>query len=367
MALFMVRFCSIAILIAASIGAACGQTVRPPLIAEVRPLGKLFQPNPVQITGQDAATSTLLPNGGAIWFFGDTIEGPFKSIRNLPLADKLSNTAALVPAQNAAQGLRQFSFLTLPDGRRPREVIEFIAPEERGRQRLWPMHGTCVGDQIFLFYHRISLLPGVDVFENFKLEGMGLAQATIDKWDFRRLTNHNGGREFWTGDEPTFGVFVTPYQGRLYVWGSLMTGVFLARTEPSRIADLESYEYLIAAPHAGDGPTAARWSKTFSPTASLFDSVPNEMSVSYNPHLGCFIAVHTFLREHRIVLRTAREIVGPWSDPVDIYAPPSLAKDDLIYAGKEHPELSRDGGRTIYVTYVNSATYVPEMIEIKFQ
>ena len=357
---------AIALVAATSTPARC-RAAGPPQIAEVRPLGKLFQPNPVNITGQDAATSIPLASGDALWLFGDTIEGPFNSIRGLTLADKLSNTAALVPAQEAVHGLRRFSFFASADGRRPREVLEYIPPEERSRQRLWPMHGVGVGDQVYVYYHRISLLPGVDVFENFKLEGMGLAQARIGQWKFRRLTAAGGGREFWTGDQPTFGVFVTPRENRLYVWGSLMTGAFLARTEPSRVADLESYEYLVAAPQGNAGPAAARWSKTFAPTAPLFDGVPNEMSVSYNTHLGCFLAVHTYLRERRIVLRTAPDIAGPWSDPVDAYAPPSITKDELFYAAKEHPELARDGGRQIYVTYINSATYVPELIEITFR
>ena len=36
----------------------------------------------------------------------------------------------------------------------------------------------------------------------------------------------------------------------------------------------------------------------------------------------------------------------------------------MIYAAKEHPELAADGGRRLYVTYVNSATYVPQLLEV---
>ncbi len=169
-------------------------------------LGPLFQPNAHNITGQDGATSIPLPAGGALWLFGDTIEGEFRSIRGLSLADKLPNTAAVVPAQRARQGLTPFNFLTTTDSQRPREVIPFHSDESRAKERLWPMHGTCVGEHIFVFYHRISLLPGVDVFENFKLEGMGLARARIGEWRFERLSSPAGLREFWTGDQPTFGV-----------------------------------------------------------------------------------------------------------------------------------------------------------------
>ena len=33
--------------------------------------------------------------------------------------------------------------------------------------------------------------------------------------------------------------------GMSYVWGSIMTGMYLARTRPAAIADLGSYEYLV--------------------------------------------------------------------------------------------------------------------------
>jgi hypothetical protein len=36
----------------------------------------------------------------------------------------------------------------------------------------------------------------------------------------------------------------------------------------------------------------------------------------------------------------------------------------LIYAGKEHPELSADGGRRIYLTYIEFEEYFPHLIEV---
>ncbi len=329
-------------------------------------MGPLFQPNAHNITGQDGATSIPLPAGGALWLFGDTIEGEFRSIRGLSLADKLSNTAAVVPAQRARQGLTPFNFLTTTDSQRPREVIPFHSDESRAKERLWPMHGTCVGEHIFVFYHRISLLPGVDVFENFKLEGMGLARARIGEWRFERLSSPAGLREFWTGDQPTFGVFVTPNENFLYVWGSLMTGMFLARTSPASISDSSSYEYLVSAPTLDEPQHHVRWSRRFAPSAPLFDSVPNEMSAVYNRYLRCYVALHTYLRDHQIVIRTAPQITGPWSGPTVIYEPPKLTDADLIYAAKEHPELAEDNGRIIYFTYVNSSTYQPQLVEVTF-
>lgn len=338
-----------------------------PFVAAARLLGPQFRGNPVNVTGHDAASSILLPTRDALWLFGDTIEGPFETIRGLPLADKLSNTGIIVPPHSAEDGLRQFQFITSHDGQRARQLIGFVDGESSARQRIWPIHGACIGDQIYIFYHRISLIPGVDVFDNFNLDGMGIARAKLGQWDFERLNAPDGTLEFWKGNEPTFGVFAEQHDGHVYLWGSLMTGMFLARVRPDAIADLAAYEYLIEAPTTSNPDCAPRWSGGFEPSASLFDSVPNEMSASFNKHLGCYIAIHSYLRENKLVMRTAPSITGPWSDAQIVYRPQQLKDDDLIYAAKEHPELAREDGKIIYITFVNSTSYVPQLVELTFK
>jgi Domain of unknown function (DUF4185) len=341
-----------------------GQTDRSTLVESVRNLGSQFQENEVGATGFDGATSTPLPGGSALWMFGDTIEGPFKSIRGLSLADKLSNSAAIVPSQDASQGIRNFHFLAQPVAKKPRQLVPFTPDENPAVHRVWPMHGVCIGEYIYLFYHRISLIEGVDVFDNFKLDGMGIARAKTSDLVFERLKAPDGTYEFWKSDQPTFGVYVEQRDDYVYLWGSLMTGMFLARTRPGTIAELDSYEYLIAAPTASNPDVKPHWSKKFEPTASLFDSVPNEMSAAYNAHLGKYIAVHTLLTDNKIVVRTAPQITGPWSDVQVVYRPEREQEKDNFYAAKEHPELARENGKIMYITFVDTVNYVPQLIEL---
>ena len=68
-----------------------------PVVSAVRDLGIQFLDNPLDITGHDCASSIPLPGGQSFWIFGDTMEGPFETIRNHPLTDVLSNTGAIVP------------------------------------------------------------------------------------------------------------------------------------------------------------------------------------------------------------------------------------------------------------------------------
>jgi hypothetical protein len=334
------------------------------LIRSVRDLGSQFKNNDVGITGLDGATSTRLPSGGALWLFGDTVEGPFESIRGLPLKDLNANTAAIVPDQNASDGIKRLQFLKDDDAKRPRQIVRFAGDEDPAIHRVWPIHGVCRGEHLFLFYHRISLLKGVDVFDNFRLDGMGIARGKFGEFNFERLVAADGTREFWKGDKPTFGVFVEQADDYVYLWGSLMTGMHLARTRLAAIEDVGSYEYLVEAPTAASPKVQPKWSKVFQPTASLFDSVPNEMSAAYNRHLNQFVAFHTLNREHKLVMRIAPRRTGPWSRPQIVYRPPRIKKTDMVYAAKEHPELARENGRVMYVTYINSTTYIPQLIEI---
>src|SRR3954454_2765552 len=147
------------------------------LVASVRFLGKQFLDNQVGVTGADGATSTVLPSGDSLWMFGDTVEGPFKSIRGLELTQLRSNTGAIVPKQDASQGIKHFKFLADESGKRPRQIVPFAADEDPAVNRVWAIHGVAVESKVFLFYHRISLLKNVDVFVNFQLDGMGIAKA----------------------------------------------------------------------------------------------------------------------------------------------------------------------------------------------
>jgi hypothetical protein len=335
-----------------------------PLVAAVRNLGSQFLDNRVGITGADGATSLLLPSGESLWLFGDTVEGPFDSIRKLELTGLRSNTAAIVPKQDVSQGIKEFVFLADESERRPRQIVPFADDEDPAVHRIWPIHGVTAGRHIFVFYHRITLLKGVDVFTNFQLDGMGIARAEIDKFNFTRLIAPDGTREFWKGKEPTFGVFLQRDDEYVYLWGSLATGMFLARTRPDSLDKLSSYEYLVDAPDLKNPERPPQWSKTFRPTAMLFDSVPNEMSASFNPYLQKYLAFHSLHRENKIVMRTAERITGPWSEAHVVYRPEKTNDSDLIYAAKEHPEITREDGRVLYVTFVNSATYIPQLIEI---
>lgn len=334
------------------------------IVQSVRDLGVQFRSNDVNITGQDGATSTLLPDGRSLWIFGDTIEGPFETIRYHPLDDVLSNTGSLIPQQNISDGIKQFDYLKTADNLRPRQLLKFLPHEDKSLHRVWAVHGVCVQDSIYLYYHKITMDPVLDVFEAITLDGMGIARSNLETFEFKRLVAPDGTYEFWKGDVPGWGVFNQEVEGYIYLWGSLSKRMHLARVRPNEIETLDAYEYLVEAPTNTRPETIPVWDSQFSPTAPLFKNVPNEMSCSYNAYLGQYIALTTFEREDKLVIRAAPAPSGPWSEPEVFHRPPKAAPDSLFNAGKEHPEFSRENGRITYMTYIDSNVYMPHLIEI---
>ena len=307
----------------------------------------------------------MLPSGDSLWVFGDTIEGPFKSIHGLELTRFRSNTAAIVPRQDASDGIKRFRFLAEPDGKRPRQIVPFAPDEDPAVHRVWAIHGVCLRKQIYLFYHRITLLKGVDVFVNFQLDGMGIARADVDELRFTRAHSpgrHPGVLEGATSPASAYsssGPMTTSICGA--AWRRECTWPAPGR---NRSKTWPATSILSKRRPPASRTPRPRWSKKFQPTAKLFDSVPNEMSAAYNPYLRKHVAFHSLHRENKIVMRTAPRITGPWSEAEVVYRPERVKDTDLIYAAKEHPELAREGGRVLYVTFVNSATYVPQLIEL---
>jgi hypothetical protein len=66
--------------------------------------------------------------------------------------------------------------------------------------------------------------------------------------------------------------------------------------------------------------------------------------------LRAYCAVYMGTLGNDILLRTAPNPIGPWSDPLTLHhaMPPSSNWD---YGAAVHGELARDGGRVEYATY----------------
>ena len=364
------------------------------MIESARDLGPQFVDNPHRMVGQDGAYSIPLADGRCLWYFGDTLIGerPDRSLYRIfrecpdgkietgagPFEQMITNTGLLMPHQTGEGGLTDFAHIL--DGRgRLKKLVPSLDAEDAELQRVWCMHGIELGDRIYLGYMLVLMHKELAHPDDmgFEVLGSGLARGRTTDWSFTRI---GGGKRmssyedtiWWDVTEPQFGAAMLHDGDANYVYffGSLQGGehpaqtAHLARVRPSDIERLGRFEYF-------DGQ---KWSTQIDAAAPLFSGQPNELSVSFNGHLNRYLAVHSWSLTGEIVGRTADELWGPWSDPVVLWEPPQPDRSvpdgeppKSFYAAKEHPALAGDGGRVLYITYVDNYEYFPHLIEVTLQ
>ena len=177
--------------------------------------------------------------------------------------------------------------------------------------------------------------------------GVGLGRADTALGRYTRLTP-NGS---WRFPLP-LPHQVIEHDGWLYLFSvekiGQRDGVQLTRVRPDRIEAPASYEYW-----SGDStvfscdPSARRF---------LVDGTPGQVSIAWNEYLGMYVLVSSssFWAPREIRFHVARTLFGPWSGPVArLEIPPSRQSKEvaLVYCTYLHPELFRDGGRIMVLTY----------------
>ncbi len=346
--------------------------------------GPLFNKNNMDMAGLDGAYSIPLNDGRTLWFFGDTLIGKRKDGQSLwyefglgegevnmsgwgSFRLMLNNTGILVPQNPGFSDMSNFEFVT-DSKKNIRQLIGNLSGEAPDDYRIWCLDGCTIGDTVYLYYVKILMLPDQPLLSNFRVVGAGLARGNRNTLEFTRI-GKNDFSLFWKEGEPGFGsaVFHNSRDGWVYLYGSFKKNdgeqvCYLSRTEPGEIENIGAYRYW-----AGN---SLAWSRQLSDAVPVFGGMPNEMSVSWNSYLGQYLSVHSMGLTGKIVARTSDNPWGPWSEPEVIWnVKPMFPATDkfspLIYAGKEHPEMSPDGGKTIFVTYIEFEEYFPHLVEIE--
>jgi hypothetical protein len=356
-------------------------------VKSARDLGLQFTDNPHNMMGQDGAYSIDLGRGEALWFFGDTLVGkrvPGESLwfpGGKPLGPEdmsghgsverlYTNTALILRESSGCMGLRDYFYICDAEGNL-RQLVPFEGTEREDNIRVWCFHGCEVNDKMYLFYQTVRMTTEGPMPVNFELIGSGLAVGSRRDWIFRRISANNS-TILWPAPLPQFSCAVVPRidEGFIYLYGVAkddegMQRCYLARVAPENMEKINTYEYLTSGKPTW-GPDPGR-------CVSIMAGMPNEMSVSWNAHLNCWLAVHSLDLSGKIVAHTAPELWGPWSKPVELWqiVPPKLNYKipyaPLMYAAKEHPELSEENGRVLYITYVEFEEYFPHLVEVELE
>jgi hypothetical protein len=96
----------------------------------------------------------------------------------------------------------------------------------------------------------------------------------------------------------------------------------------------------------------AAWSQDLTAGVPVLHGAPGDLSVSWNAHLGAYLAVHSVIFADDVVFHTAPRPEGPWTGARHLFVGAHVDGTN-DYAGKEHPELATDGGRGLVVTYAH--------------
>jgi hypothetical protein len=350
-------------------------------VESARDMGVLFAGNPHRMVGQDGAFSIPLSAGRTLWFFGDTLVGrrppdgqSLWSIDGQPVGPRdmtgrgtfehmINNTGLILRHTTGGDPLTDFQYIMDERGS-IRPLIPLEGDEHPDRDRIWCQHGIAIDGSICLSFIKVKMLDAGPLPVNFEIVGSGLAVGSEKDWSFKRV-ERGGSSILWSADQPHFATaFVdAPAQGFVYCYGTVKRGnvqtCYLARAPRDRVDQPDGYEYLTDREGA--------WSRDISSAVALFSGMPSELSVSFNAHLRAFLAVHSLDLSGKIVARTAPHPWGPWSEPTTLW---TVKKDhpfpyvQLIYAGKEHPELSAENGRRIYLTYIEFEEYFPHLVEV---
>ncbi len=347
------------------------QSAFPPVVSSVVDLGVVARPGSVLV--RDGG-STALVGDKILWLFGDTIFKP-----GFVAADGekyRSNTAALASPESPLAVTEP-----LDANGTPYQAIPFTAAEKAyndstgkpdDRIALWPggfvseTHDpddyTALGHDGFTrkksrnglqFFLKVHVLPGT---LNYQALGVGTARFTPGK-----TTAHRDRKLLFKADEPQFSrAFL--HQGMVYLYGKLPAGSFLpygvARAPLKKATQRSAYQFW----------NGSAWVSDIAQTAAVMYGIPGSVTVSYNAHLRTFIAIHSQAFSDKVVIRTAPAPEGPWSAATELFT--GMASSSNNYAAQEHPELAKNNGQTIYVSYFNPQGFLHgevRLVEVTFQ
>jgi len=322
----------VVMILLAAVTAACSP---PPSVRAFTDLGALSMP-PV-VTARDGGASVRVGNR-VLWTFGDTLMTVTATDGfNYRSATAAWGALAAPLALDEPLDSAGAPFQLLPYA--PDEAAYNSAHGPMERYALWPGGAIAApgGNEAWVFYQRLLVHPG-DL--NYQPLDVGLARLTT-------------GSTIATRDPAPLFTAPTP----AYSLAALADGGFVYLYAVTPVAgQLDSTCTVVRAPLArADDPAAwaawdgGAWNADLTRAATVLHGPPGDLSVSFNAHLGGYLAVYSGIFSNDVWMRTASRPEGPWSDARQLFTAmaPTSGND---YAGKEHPELARENGDGIVVS-----------------
>ncbi|GFP22618.1 hypothetical protein HKBW3S44_00849 [Candidatus Hakubella thermalkaliphila] len=192
-------------------------------------------------------------------------------------------------------------------------------------------NGVSVGDRMYLHYMSVNYwgVPG-----EWTLANSGWAYSEDGGWNW----NKPAGSQ-WQGNNAFGQVALVKNGGYIYAFG-IPGGRFecakLGRVLENKILTLYDWQFW----------NSGSWVTNDMGAATCVVPAPvGELSVTWNDYVGEWLMVYRNEHTNRIVMRTALNLTGPWSDEIFIIGDTD-SDDDDVYALFFHPWYS--SGRDVY-------------------
>ena len=301
-----------------------------------------------QLTGQDATVdSTVFGVGGTdlgiivkhetefFFFFGDTFSSTDSMTGNWR-----SNTLAISTDTDPSNGISLDDWIVEPTTGLAKELISSLKIDNVEMTCI-PTTAVSIDGILYVYYMSVrhwSSTGGVWTCNN-----ASVAVSTDNGQNFSKMTNIS-----WDGDS-NFILFsvAQPYDESdeyLYLLSTpsgRFGSCYLSRVDPTQLLNISEYSYF-----SGLSLTNTTiWSSETDDAFPIFSTPTGEVSVMWNEYLNMWTSFYTNNEDFSIVLRTADNLWGPWSDSVTIV---DYTEYPSLYGSFVHPEYVEDNGEIVY-------------------
>ncbi|HZL25055.1 MAG TPA: DUF4185 domain-containing protein [Acidobacteriaceae bacterium] len=308
--------------------------------------------------GADAAYSIPLHDGRDVWIFGDTLYGKERVVAGHD-PQQVHNSLGISTCDDAGKWHLQYVIKHDKASR----AESYFSPADP-QHWYWALDGFKANGDLWVtllcIRHAAKPSPWAMDFETC---GSDLARVShLDRdpqdWDVKiSPLVADGAKSYPSATTVVSGKYA--YLFSLYESGG--RPLQATRIPLTGLNDPKAHlEYL-----AEDGT----WKPGFDPTKAkaVMKSGSTELSIRYHPERQQWVAVmfEPVGFSSKILLRTAPELTGPWTEGNVIYQVPEMQpgpgydKNTFCYAGKEHPEF--ETGDLVF-TYVCNTMNVPSLV-----
>ena len=309
--------------------------------------------------GADAAYSIPLTGGRDVWIFGDTLYGADREVAGHD-PRQVHNSLGISTCD--AKGSWHLNYVIKHDA--SGHAQSYFSPTDP-KHWYWAMDGFTAHGELYVtllcIRHAANPAPWAMDFETCGSDLAQVSHLERDPQDWQ-VTIHplvpDGVKAY-----PSATTVV--HDGYAYLFALYETGTrpLLATRISLNGLDhpADHLEYL-----ASDGV----WKHGFDP-AHAREVMPHggtELSIRYHPDRKQWLAIMLEPNgfSDKILLRTAPDLTGPWTEGEVVYHIPEMQpgpardKNVFCYAGKEHPEFEKPGD--LIFTYVCNTMDVPSLV-----